>query len=167
MKTKKSIVGIILIIIGAIVLLYAMRAKDTDAPADTSQQNVAGEEVRQGEAQKPAAGKPATGSSGASRPTRNEAGQWVVAYTDKGFSPYLVEVKQGEEVVFKNRSNHGVWVTANMHPTATTQSYSAFDSGRTLGPGEEWTFAFLRPGTWGYKNLNDTDHLGVMVVQPQ
>lgn len=91
----------------------------------------------------------------------------AVMYTDEGFSPFTIEVVAGTAVRFVNNSSKALWVTSRAHPTALQQNYEEFDSARSIGHGEAYTFTFTKVGVWGYKNLNAEDHLGAVVVIPQ
>lgn len=98
---------------------------------------------------------------------RDTAGVTTVTYTSKGFSPFIVEVEAGEQVKFVNESDSALWPTANGHPTATDQFYPSFDAGKSLKKGESYSFVFNDKGVWGYKNLNNENHLGTIVVTSQ
>lgn len=91
----------------------------------------------------------------------------VVEYTDAGFSPFITEVRVGDDVTFVNHSHGALWVTAKNHPTAKDQEYPEFDSGRSLSRGETFVFTFTKEGAWGFSNLNNQHHLGTIVVTPQ
>jgi len=98
---------------------------------------------------------------------RDTTGTTVVTYSDKGFSPFIVEIEAGESIKFVNESNDALWLTANGHPTAADQFYPEFDSGKSLKRDESYSFVFNNKGVWGYKNLNNEEHLGTIVVTPQ
>lgn len=99
-----------------------------------------------------------------SRTARDTKGVTTVTYSDKGFSPFLVEVKLGETVRFVNTSSRALWVTSYAHPTAKDQYYPGFDTGKSLPKGASWSFNFTQKGAWGYKNLNYERDLGAVVV---
>ena len=98
---------------------------------------------------------------------RDEEGVTTVAYTEAGFSPFIVEIEAGETVRFVNQSDRALRVTSQNHPTATDQNYPEFDSVKSLSNGEEYVFTFTREGVWGYKDLNNEQYLGAVVVVPQ
>ncbi|MES2953075.1 MAG: hypothetical protein V4674_00760 [Patescibacteria group bacterium] len=101
-----------------------------------------------------------------SKTGRDAKGVVTVTYTDKGFTPFLVEVKLGESVKFVNGSSRALWVTSYGHPTAKDQFYPGFDTGKSIAKGQSWTFNFGMKGAWGYKNLNNERDLGAVVVTP-
>ncbi len=175
-KTNKTnvVAGVVFVSLGALIGILALTGGNDvseesgldDGSADTTLEGRGLEAVPETPVNTSIPPQP-NGNPSAGSGAGNEVSVRQVVYTEAGFSPFLSEVEAGEEVTFINRSNKGLWVTANMHPTAGDQKYSAFDSGRTLAPGERFTFAFVQIGTWGYKNLNNENHLGAVVVTPQ
>ncbi len=171
-KTNKTnvVAGVAFVLIGGVIGIITLTSRDDVAEEAGREGGVVEEAGQQAAPQIPVNAsippKPNSSPSAVSG-ARNEVGVRQVVYTEAGFAPFISEVSAGEEITFINRSNKGLWVTANSHPTVPDQKYSAFDSGRTLAPGERFTFAFLQVGTWGYKNLNNESHLGAVVVTPQ
>ncbi len=86
----------------------------------------------------------------------------VVTYTDGGFDPAIVTVREGETVRFFNGSSRAMWVASNPHPAHTT--YSGFDQLSSSGPGDSYEFTFDRVGNWGYHNHVFDRHGGTVVV---
>jgi len=74
----------------------------------------------------------------------------IVTYTDSGFSPSFLSVKNGTTVTFKNESARSMWVASNPHPVHTT--YSAFDEKTSVDKGGEYSFTFTKSGNWKYHN---------------
>ena len=90
-------------------------------------------------------------------------GQYIVTYTDNGFSPSTLTVPNGATVQFKNNASDSVWVASNPHPTHT--DYPGFDALRNYGPGETYSFTFTKSGSWGYHNHLNPSEGGTIDVQ--
>lgn len=104
-----------------------------------------------------------------------EPSQFMVAFTDAGFSPSSLVVPAGAPVVFKNNGTRGVWVASNPHPVHTGYPGSdiencgagteMFDSCRVLNPGESWTLVFEELGAWGFHNHLQSSQTGTIIVE--
>ena len=101
----------------------------------------------------------------------------IVIYTNSGFSPASLLIKNGEEVIFKNQSSESMWPASAMHPTHRVYSETAldehcpdrssisFDACTGILPGSSWKFVFNKAGTWKYHDhLNPTNY-GAIVVE--
>jgi plastocyanin len=94
----------------------------------------------------------------------HHGGQSVVVRIEaSGFSPRSVAIRQGDMVVFENRSSHARWPASNIHPTH--HIYPEFDPRAPVGPGQQWAFTFDRPGTWNYHDHLAPDVSGTVVVE--
>lgn len=92
------------------------------------------------------------------------AARTVVTFTDTGFAPETVTVKQGVTVTFVNESTKGMWVASAVHPTH--QLLPGFDQLASVGNGGTYEYAFVKVGTWKYHNhVNPTETGTVMVTQ--
>jgi hypothetical protein len=90
---------------------------------------------------------------------------YLVLYTDKGFTPGRLEVPVGARVAFRNKTKIGLWVGADPHPTHT--DYPDFVAPAEIGPGQQFIFHFTREGTFGYGNDGKTvDHATIRVFDP-
>lgn len=86
----------------------------------------------------------------------------TITYTDDGFSPSDLTVKQGTRVRFLNKSTAAFWPAVGVHPTHTLYPEkeptdclgSAFDACQDLAPGEYFDFSFYYIGSWPFH-----DHL--------
>lgn len=87
----------------------------------------------------------------------------VVTYTDEGFSPLILRVRQGDTVTFKNMSTTGLWVASNPHPQHT--ALPSFDGNRTLINGETYLYTFTQIGSWSYHNHLNARSQGTIVVE--
>lgn len=87
----------------------------------------------------------------------------VVSYSSSGFSPAVLRIKSGTTVTFRNDSTEGLWVASNPHPSHS--DLSIFDTLRSIGRGEIFTFTFTRLGTWGYHNHLSPRFAGTIIVE--
>lgn len=91
-------------------------------------------------------------------------GQNVVIYTDSGFSPGTLTIKQGQTVTFENQSSSGMSVASNPHPTHT--DYPEFDQYKSSQRGQQtYTFTFEKVGRWGFHNHLNPSSGGTIIVQ--
>jgi len=98
----------------------------------------------------------------------------VVFYSDEGFSPKNVTIRQGRKVVFVNKGSLDMWVGSAMHPThevydgtslndhCPNEDSSAFDQCEV---GLEYSFTFDQVGEWGYHNHSHASHFGKVIVE--
>lgn len=95
----------------------------------------------------------------------------IVTYTNSGYEPSILTVKDGTSVTFKNNSTHSMWTASNDHPTHRLYPESGgcigskFDACKGIMPGESWTFKFDIAGTWKYHNHLEPGDTGTIVVQ--
>ncbi len=86
----------------------------------------------------------------------------VVTYTDAGFSPSQVAIKQGQWVMFKNESSEAMWVASDPHPFHT--DLPGFDAKTSVAAGGDWSFMFSKTGTWTFHNHLHPSFKGSVVV---
>lgn len=97
--------------------------------------------------------------------------QYIVTYTDSGFSPSTITIPKGGTVIFKNAASDDVRVASNPHPIhngyPTTGGCvgSTFDSCSNIAPGNSWSFTFTYVGSWGYHNHLNPSEGGTVIVQ--
>ena len=96
-----------------------------------------------------------------------------VDYTDQGFVPASVTIKQGEAIKFVNKTSDQMWVGSAMHPSHIIYSGTALKDHcpDTLGTafdqcqtGNEFSFTFDKIGSWGYHNHVVAGKYGKIVV---
>ncbi|TSC62209.1 MAG: Plastocyanin [Parcubacteria group bacterium Gr01-1014_48] len=161
---------IILVIIGAIIALFTLTKKTTQAPSDTTalDSTIEGEIPSDGtEAESNTATLP-DNSMGETPLT-----EMTVAYGPKGFDPKSVTIKAGQTVTFVNESESSMWVGSSMHPThadypektANDCLGSAFDQCEAVGTGGSYSFTFNKKGSWGYHNHVAPNNWGTVVVE--
>lgn len=86
----------------------------------------------------------------------------TVKYTDTGFLPVTVTVKQGTTVTFTNDSTSGMWVASAVHPTH--QLLPGFDQLTSSAKGTSYDYTFTKVGTWKYHNHVAPSFTGTVVV---
>ncbi len=103
----------------------------------------------------------------------------TVTYTDQGFSPASITVKQGTTVAFVNNSSDSMWVASAVHPDHTAYSGTtraqhcpdttgtAFDECTAVPAGTTYTFTFTKVGTWKYHNHVEPSATGSVTVTAQ
>lgn len=98
----------------------------------------------------------------------------TVTYTNDGFSPSTITIKQGDTVRFVNQSStDNMWVGSDIHPTHTQYAGksssdclgSSFDQCTAVGSGSVFEFTFDHVGTWGYHNHVRASKRGTVIVQ--
>lgn len=104
-------------------------------------------------------------------------GKNIVTYTDGGYSPIALKIKEGETVIFENRSSRSMWPASAFHPTHRVYSGTAinehcpdisgaaFDACKGFLPGESWSFRFNKAGTWEYHDHLNPGAVGTIVVK--
>lgn len=87
----------------------------------------------------------------------------VITYTDSGFTPASITIKNGETVKWINQSSAKMWVASNPHPTHT--DYPGFDQLSSALSGGKYQFTFEKVGNWGYHNHTNPSDGGMINVQ--
>lgn len=99
-----------------------------------------------------------------SAPTAPVSGEKVVvSYTDTGFSPQTLTVKQGATVTFVNNSSRQMWVASGEHPTH--QLLPGFDELTSVRRGSTYDYTFVKVGTWPFHNHTNPSDTGTIIVQ--
>lgn len=106
-----------------------------------------------------------------------ESEEYVVIYTNSGYSPNTLKIEVGETVIFKNQSSQAMWPASDVHPTHRVYSGTsleehcpdttgtAFDACTGIQPGNFWSFTFNKKGTWKYHDHLNPDATGTIVVE--
>lgn len=106
-----------------------------------------------------------------------QPGAPAITYTDSGFSPNILTVKAGQEVVFINKSSRDFWPATAVHPTHQVypgsdiqkcfsgQSEGIFDACKPINPGSSWTFVFEHKGAWKYHDHLNPVFTGTLKVE--
>lgn len=97
----------------------------------------------------------------------------LITFTDTGFKPLKVSIKQGQTVRFLNQSDtYEMWVASNIHPTHSLYQEkgpndclgSSFDQCEAVGEGEYWDFTFDVSGSWDFHNHTRAVEGGEIIV---
>ncbi len=91
----------------------------------------------------------------------NTNSEYVVYYTDNGFSPKQFQVPTGHLVKFINNSNKALMILADDTNNATQ---SELNQSKSIGRGGVYTFNFTITGVWSFHNANYPAHHGNIVV---
>jgi plastocyanin len=97
----------------------------------------------------------------------------TITYTDSGFDPAAITIKQGQRVRFLNNSHETFWPASGVHPThslypekeSTDCLGSSFDACQDLKPGEYFDFTFYYLGTWPFHDHLHPVNTGSITVQ--
>ena len=109
-------------------------------------------------------------------PSNTSENATVITYTDSGFQPETVTVKQGDTVVWESEASRSMWVGSDQHPVHSEyagtslnehcsngdQASSAFDQ---CSSGDRFSFTFEKEGEWGYHNHDYSSHTGTVIVE--
>lgn len=86
-----------------------------------------------------------------------------IVYDGITFSPSSLSVKNGDVVIFKNKSQAAFRPASDPHPTHT--DYPAFDAKQPIPAGKSYQFKFTKVGTWKFHDhLNPSAHGSVTVT---
>ncbi len=96
----------------------------------------------------------------------------IIKITGSGFEPNTLTVSQGDIVTWMNNDTQPHWIASNPHPSHDAYPEkggcigSKFDSCGSLGQGENFSFTFNYPGTWGFHDhLRPASYRGTVVVK--
>jgi plastocyanin len=96
----------------------------------------------------------------------------TITYTDDGYVPTEITIKQGQRVRFLNASKNGTWPASSLHPTHTLYPEkessdclgSSFDACKELQTGEFFDYTFYYPGEWRFHDHVNPYHTGSITV---
>ncbi len=111
--------------------------------------------------------------------TQNTETGNIITYTDSGYSPNTITIKNGQTVIFKNQSSKSMWPASAMHPThrlydgtsieehcsGTRVTSSSFDACSGVQPGNSWSFRFNKTGSWKYHDHLSPTNFGAIIVE--
>jgi len=95
-----------------------------------------------------------------------------ISYTENGYEPAEVTVKEGDAVKWINNSGVEMWPASAVHPTHSIYPQksdadclgSSFDACRRMQPGESYTFTFRFSGDWKFHDHVRPSKTGVIHV---
>lgn len=149
-KSNKSklVVGIVLLVVGVALLVWALTGRSADAPASESTMN--GTADTQSQVENP------------DEPTSSDQSEaTTIVFTNDGFSPEELEVKVGTVVTVRNNSSTQVQFSSDSHPTHTENEGMNL---RVLNPGESASFTADEVGSWGFHDHIDDSKTGMLTV---
>lgn len=85
----------------------------------------------------------------------------TIVYTDDGFTPDTLTVKQGTTVTVENKSSQSLEFSSGPHPTHTAEPELNLAEQQ---PGQSATFVPTKIGTWSYHNHFNEEKTGTLVV---
>ena len=100
----------------------------------------------------------------------------VVEFTELGFNPGSINIKEGDGVTFINKAQQEAWPASAKHPTHnvypgsgiekcnTAEQPKIFDACHGLKKGESWSFTFNEKGKWGYHDHITPTFSGIINV---
>lgn len=100
-----------------------------------------------------------------------------VTFSDTGFTPQTITIKNGTTVVYKNASSIKTWPASAIHPThrvypgtdtekcGTAEGTSMFDACKGIAQNQEWSFTFNEVGTWKYHDHLNPQFTGTVIVE--
>jgi len=147
-KTLWISVTILIVVFG----IYSLYKDRNNQPENTSEnQNTASEDIK-------------TDVDNTTVDSNNSAlsEDVVVEYTNTGFVPETITVKEGQTVLFINKSNNSMWVASDSHPSH--QILPEFDQLTKVGINEIYSYTFLQDGSWKYHNHVKPRDGGVIIV---
>lgn len=111
-------------------------------------------------------GAPAPSPAGTpiSSDSSTPAAKGSVNYTDGGFSPQMLTIKQGVAITFFNKSSKSFALLSETSMTAP--GFGGFNAQSVVEPGQAITIVFdAPPRTYKYYNRLNTAHRGSIVVE--
>lgn len=143
---SKLIIGVVLVLVGLALLVWALVGRKTDVP---STETISSQAETSQDTATPVAN------------TNESAEASLITFTRSGFTPSEVTVKKGAIVTVKNESNTNVQFSSDDHPTHTKQTEMNLE---VLSPGESASFTISRVGTWGFHDHIDDSKTGTLTV---
>jgi len=104
------------------------------------------------------------------------AGVHIIEMSSLGFSPALININVGDEVIFLGIDESNRWPASNVHPTHTSypgsgiqkcemaEKNTIFDSCGSIAGGKEWSFIFNEIGEWNYHDHMEPSKSGKIIV---
>ncbi len=90
---------------------------------------------------------------------------YTVYYGLGVFSPTNIRIHVGDSVKFQNDSNIPIRIVSDR--ASGVPELEGFDSISDIPPGDSFTFAFTKAGTFGYHNGRNPSEEGTVIVRPQ
>lgn len=89
----------------------------------------------------------------------------VVIFNGSGFSPAVAKIVRGQSIEFLNISKTALRIAPLADPKDGSSADLGFAAQKSIGKNESFGVSLSQPGIWGYKNLQDADVVGVVIVE--
>ena len=152
--TKNIIIAILAV---AVLLLLINRPS-----APTSETLMVSEQATETPATTPTIA-PATPSKTSVIPKVVALPPYTVSYTDKGFTPAVLEVSRGTSVKFVNNSSKAMRIMST--DLVDRQPSNEINESKTVGKGAVYSLTLNTPFVYGYRNANYPSDIGTVVVK--
>lgn len=87
-----------------------------------------------------------------------------IVYDGNTYSPGSLSIKNGDIILFKNKSKVAFQPASDPHPAHT--DYPAFDAKQPIAAGKSYQFKFIKNGTWKFHDHLNPSAQGSVVVTP-
>ncbi len=85
-----------------------------------------------------------------------------IVLTKTGFSPSVLQIKEGETVVFSTDQSESFWPASNIHPDHTL--YPEFDPKKPIASSDTWSFTFSKAGRYSFHDHIFANFTGKIIV---
>ena len=99
--------------------------------------------------------------SGSVLPSMTDDGKYLIYYFGDGFSPNVLQIKNGSSVMFVNKSDLAMRVYASNQDLAM---YREFNQSVSVGKEDVYNYTFNQTGVWPYTNYNNQLHIANILV---
>lgn len=89
----------------------------------------------------------------------------IITLSEDGFEPKDITINVGDTITFRNNLNKPFWPASNLHPSHAI--YPEFDPLELIEPGREWSFQFMRLGSWNYHDHIRSYYRGTITVESE
>ena len=89
----------------------------------------------------------------------------VVIFNGSGFSPAVAKVVRGQSIEFLNISKTALRIAPLADPKDGSSADLGIGATKSIGKNESYGVSLSQPGIWGYKNLQDPDVVGIVIVE--
>ena len=153
-NASRIVMGVLVAVLLVGLVIWAVSGKDTDTAVPTSQ-TTSNTSAPQGTDSAIETPEPEDSES----PDDQESA--VIAFTNDGFTPSMLTVRERTVVTVRNDSSSQVQFSSDNHPTHRLNEGMNL---RTLAPGESATFTAGPVGSHGFHDHIDARHTGTLIV---
>lgn len=150
-RNSKLVIGFILVIIGAVLLVWIALSRSANAPSQESKN----------ESTQSTSSSPASNTGSDQTVSNNTDLAATITFTDNGFQPESLTVKTGATVTVKNNSSTEVQFSSDDHPSHLKEPELNL---RALRPGESAMFIVTKTGKWGFHDHIHDNFTGTLNV---